>query len=213
MTDYHSDESNSLKDSNPQSFTSYGGINPGGRKAKRVLKTETCLQLNPGLVELKGIILRRVSTAIIEHKVMAYFKCRNMKTPTKNTGVCNFSGRIPNYPDYLEMEIISDHSPHCSFVNAPKNGNGVLDYHMGEDLNLNENENQPEFTKSSKRKRPRNRNNKQLKKERDDVSIHSEDGTVTEIYIQLSNKEDEIKMKRNERKKLIYGEIVSNIAI
>ena len=87
-----------------------------GRKSKgiqRIVRTKT---LDTGTVEYNGIQLKRVNTAIINKNSTTYFRCRNMRTPSKVTGICNFSGRIVNFPHSLEMEILHDHSQNCSFL-------------------------------------------------------------------------------------------------
>lgn len=87
-----------------------------GRRLKQTLRRDIATYVEYNTIELDGIILKRVNTAIIDNKKTTYFKCRNMKTPYRVTGVCHFSGRIRDFPDNLEIEILCDHNPNCSYL-------------------------------------------------------------------------------------------------
>jgi hypothetical protein len=91
-----------------------------GRKALKIRRKENCNLLETGTVELNGVILKKVNTAVINHKKTTYFKCRNMRTPTHVTGVCIFSGRIVDFPIELEMEILHEHSNTCCYSKGKK---------------------------------------------------------------------------------------------
>jgi hypothetical protein len=91
-----------------------------GRKAKRIVKKVTCELINAGTIVLDNIELKKVASAIIANKPTCYFKCKNMKTPKRTTDICKFSGRIMNFPEMMEMEILYPHSPNCKFINIEK---------------------------------------------------------------------------------------------
>jgi len=90
----------------------------GGRKALAVKRKEICNFIESGTVEHNGIILKKVHTAIINHKKTTYFKCKNMRTPTHVSGVCIFSARIIDFPESLFLEILNEHSSTCCYVSG-----------------------------------------------------------------------------------------------
>jgi hypothetical protein len=86
-----------------------------GRKAKHVLRRVKAKYMESNTIEYEGILLKKVNSAVIDHKLTTYFKCRNMKTPYRIIGVCNFSSRISNFPKNLEMEVLAEHNSNCSY--------------------------------------------------------------------------------------------------
>ncbi len=91
-----------------------------GRKALHTKRIEPCSFVESGAVEHNGVLLRKVSSAIINHKKTFYFKCKYMKTPTRTIGTCIFSGRIVNFPASLDLEILHDHSSTCCYARGKK---------------------------------------------------------------------------------------------
>lgn len=85
-----------------------------GRKAKGIIKREMCIPFENTVMH-RGLALKKVNTAIIDKKPTTYFKCKNMKTPIKLTGICYFSGRIVNYPESMEIEILQEHNYNCAY--------------------------------------------------------------------------------------------------
>jgi len=95
-----------------------------GRRAKHTLRRDIASYVEYNTIELEGVILKRVNTAVIDRRKTTYFKCKNMKTPYRVSGICHFSGRIADFPDNLEIEIINDHNPTCSYLK--KNSNSLI---------------------------------------------------------------------------------------
>lgn len=73
-------------------------------------------QLEEGMIECQGFILKRLNKRIRQKKiVLEYYKCQNSYTRNKNCGPCKFSGKlvyqINSQPTFLE--IIKNHSLFC----------------------------------------------------------------------------------------------------
>ena len=105
-------------------ISSYDSSFLTGRRAKHTLRRDIASYVEYNTIELDGVILKRVNTAVIDRKKTTYFKCRNMKTPYRVSGICHFSGRIADFPENLGIEIINDHNPTCSYLR--KNSNSYM---------------------------------------------------------------------------------------
>jgi hypothetical protein len=110
---------------NPSEIQEYKDDDYGtGRKLINPKRKESCILSHTGTVIYKGCLLKKVHSALINKKRTTYFKCRNMRTPYKIQGVCVFSARIINFPENLELQIIHDHSPNCTYGKENDNSRG-----------------------------------------------------------------------------------------
>ena len=127
-----------------------------GRRAKLTLRKDIATYLEYNTIELDEIVLKRVNTAMIDHKMTTYFKCRNMKTPYRITGICHFSGRIANFPENLEIEIINDHSPNCSYLRKSSGNIPSSNIEKLKQTQLYVSKNNPLVKKSKAKKKKKN---------------------------------------------------------
>jgi hypothetical protein len=173
-----------------------------GRRAKQTLRKDMALYVEYNTIELDGIILKRVNTAMIDNKKTTYFKCKNMKTPYRITGVCHFSGRIKNFPDNLEIEILNEHNPNCSYLK--KTGKNVIT-----SIYNKLNQIRQEFKNSHKTRPVVKKTNKKKKKQREYLESESSEHNDETL---LDNEEFKIPFRENKLLNLlkIPEEIDSN---
>jgi len=127
-----------------------------GRRAKLTVRKDIATYLEYNTIELDEIVLKRVNTAMIDRKMTTYFKCKNMKTPYRVTGICHFSGRIANFPENLEIEIINDHSPNCSYLRKSSANIPTSNIEKLKQSHLYASKNNPLVKKSKSKKKNRN---------------------------------------------------------
>jgi hypothetical protein len=165
----------------------------GGRKALKIKRKEYCRLLETGTVEHNGVILKKVNTAIINHKKTTYFKCRNMRTPTHVTGVCVFSARIVDFPNNLDLEILHDHSNTCCYAKGKKDSQQFINKNTQTKIlknNFNKNK--------ARRPNPKIKSllpNKEVKSLESDILDYQDIGIdLPNIYIPLWSDEDNAKV-------------------
>jgi hypothetical protein len=177
----------------------------------KIKRKENCILLESGTVEYQGVILKKVNTAIINHKRTTYFKCKNMRTPSHVSGICVFSGRIVDFPVCLDLEILHDHSQTCCFAKGKKDlFSNQLQRDALSKLIKERNSNNGNFIKRRKcNTLMKQLSNKEEKYNQSEIIDYQDGIDLPNIYVQLWTDDDINRvMKMNNKFKMMEERII-----
>jgi hypothetical protein len=86
-------------------------------KTSKLEKSEekVCKVSPNGSVYYKGVLLKKVTSRNINEVSITYFQCPNSRKPKEKEPICLFKAKIFNFPFSTNLELISGHSPRCSY--------------------------------------------------------------------------------------------------